>query len=102
MVAQSTGVAKFYTGDSLYRDFRARQLLEPKIGSITVDDVKDTLRDHFGHPRSICRHPHDYPGSEPTMTVSSQVFDLKNNRVHIAAGQPCQSEYHSVGLPGSD
>ena len=102
VVAQSTGVAKFYTGDSLYRDFRARQLLEPKIGSITVDDVKDTLRDHFGHPRSICRHPHDYPGSEPTMTVSSQVFDLKNNRVHIAAGQPCQSEYHSVGLPGSD
>ena len=102
MVAQCTGVAKFYTGDSLYRDFRARQLLEPKIGRITVDDVKDTLRDHFGHPRSICRHPHDYPGSAPMTTVSSQVFDLKNNRVHIAAGQPCESEYRSVGLPGSD
>jgi len=64
--------------------------------------VKNTLRDHFGHPRSICRHPHEYPGSEPTMTVSSQIFDLANKRVHIAAGQPCESDYRSVGLPGRD
>jgi isopenicillin-N N-acyltransferase-like protein len=99
-IAQATGVAKFYTGDSLYRDFRARQLLEPKIGSITVDDLKSALRDHFGHPRSICRHPHEYPGQEPTMTISSQIFDPKNAVVHIAAGQPCESEYMPVGLPG--
>jgi len=64
--------------------------------------VKNTLRDHFGHPRSICRHPHESPGSEPTMTVSSQIFDQANKRVHIAAGQPCESDYRSVGLPGRD
>ncbi len=98
-VAQATGVAKFYTGDSLYRDFRARQLLEPKIGRIGVDDVKAALRDHFGAPRAICRHPHEYPGQEPTMTVSSQVFDLDAGVVHVAAGQPCTSEYREVGLP---
>jgi isopenicillin-N N-acyltransferase like protein len=100
-VAQATGVAKYYTGDSLYRDFRARQLLEPKIGSITVDDIKATLRDHFGFPRAICRHPHEYPGQEPTMTISSQIFDPQNGVVHIAAGQPCQSEYVTVTLPGA-
>jgi hypothetical protein len=65
-----------------------------------VDDLKSALRDHFGHPRSICRHPHEYPGQEPTMTISSQIFDPKNAVVHIAAGQPCESEYMPVGLPG--
>jgi isopenicillin-N N-acyltransferase-like protein len=100
VVAQTTGVAKFYTGDSLYRDFRARQLLEPKIGSITVDDIKATLRDHFGYPRAICRHPHEYPGAEPTMTISSQIFDPVNDKVYIAAGQPCEAEYREVSLPG--
>lgn len=98
-VAQSTGVAKFYTGDSLYRDFRARQLLEPKIGSITIDDIKAALRDHFGFPRAICRHPHDYPGNEPTMTISSQVFDPVNGVMQVAAGQPCEGEYVTVTLP---
>lgn len=101
-VAQAAGIAKYYTGDSLYRDFRARQLLEAKIGSITLDDIKATLRDHFGYPRAICRHPHDYPGSEPTVTISSQIFDPKTGVVHIAAGQPCESEYVTVTLPSRD
>ncbi|HWI14921.1 MAG TPA: C45 family peptidase, partial [Burkholderiales bacterium] len=98
-VAQATGVARFYTGDSLYRDFRARQLLEPRIGDITVEDIKATLCDHFGYPRAICRHPHDYPGNEPTMTISSQIFDPVNGVVHVAAGQPCGAEYVTVTLP---
>jgi len=83
----------------LYRDFRARQLLEPKIGKITIDDIKLVLRDEFGAPRAICRTPHDYPGQEPTMTIASLVFDLKHNVLHVAAGQPTQSEYQPVKLP---
>jgi isopenicillin-N N-acyltransferase-like protein len=100
-VAQATGVAKYYTGDSLYRDFRARQLLEPKIGAITVDDVKAVLRDEFGAPRSICRYPHTYPGAEPTMTIASLVFDLGAEVMHVAAGQPTRSNYVPVRLPGA-
>jgi len=99
-VAQATGVAKFYTGDSLYRDFRARQLLEPKIGAITVEDVKAALADHFGHPRAICRHPHEYAHGEPTVTISSQIFDPVNGVMLVAPGQPCQSTYQAVTLPG--
>lgn len=98
-VAQSTGVAKFYTADSLYRDFRARQLLEPKIGSITVEDIKAVMRDEFGAPRAICRTPHEYPGHEPTMTIASLIFDPRHDVMHVAAGQPTQSEYQPVGLP---
>ncbi|HEX3170508.1 MAG TPA: C45 family peptidase [Burkholderiales bacterium] len=99
VVAQTTGVTKYYTGDTLYRDFRARQLLEPKIGKITIDDIKLVLRDEFGAPRAICRTPHDYPGQEPTMTIASLVFDLKHDVLHVAAGQPTQSEYQPVKLP---
>jgi len=101
LAAQTAGVSKFYTGDSLYRDFRARQLLEPRMGDITVADIQATLRDHFGYPRSICRHPHDYPGADPTMTISSQIFDPVNDVVYIATGQPCEAEYRQVSLPGS-
>ena len=99
VVAQATGVTKFYTGDTLYRDFRARQLLEPKIGRITIDDIKGVLRDEFGAPRAICRTPHEYPGHEPTMTIASLIFDLKHDVMHVAAGQPTQSEYQPVTLP---
>ena len=99
LAAETNGVAKSYNGDSLYRDFRARQLLEPKIGDITIEDVKSVLRDKFGSPRAICRSPHDYPGQGSTMTIASLVFDLANEVVHVAAGQPDRSEYESVGLP---
>ena len=100
-IAHAVGVTKFYTGDTLYRDFRARQLLEPKIGAITVADLKATLRDHFGLPRAICRHPHEYPYNEPTMTIASEIFDPANGTLHIVAGQPCAGEYQTITLPVS-
>ncbi len=101
LAAQVQGVAKSYNGDSLYRDFRARQLLEPKIGAITVDDVKAVLRDEFGAPRAICRAPHEYAGQGSSMTIASTVFDLANQVMHVAAGQPNRSEYQPVYLPGA-
>jgi isopenicillin-N N-acyltransferase-like protein len=99
VVAQAQGVGNSYNGDSLYRDFRARELLEPKIGSITVDDVKSVLRDEFGSPRAICRTPHEYAGQGSSMTIASLVFDLRNETMHVAAGQPNRSEYQPVRLP---
>jgi isopenicillin-N N-acyltransferase like protein len=100
--AHAHGVASSFNGDSLYRDFRARQLLEPKIGSITVEDVKATLRDEFGSPRAICRAPHEYPGQGPTMTIASIVFDMSNEVMHVAPGQPNRSEYQPVYLPRAE
>jgi isopenicillin-N N-acyltransferase-like protein len=102
LAAQVQGVAKSYNGDSLYRDFRARQLLEPKIGAITVEDVQATLRDEFGAPRSICRSPHEYAGQGSSMTIASTVFDLSNEVMWVAAGQPTCSEYQPVRLPGAE
>lgn len=102
LAAQVQGVARSYNGDSLYRDFRARQLLEPKIGAITVEDVQAVLRDEFGTPRSICRAPHEYAGQGSSMTIASTVFDLKNAVMWVAAGQPTRSEYQPVHLPGAE
>ena len=100
-VAQASGVAKYYTGDSIYRDFRARQLLEPRIGDITVDDIKAVLRDQFGAPRAICRSPHDYPGQAPTMTIASLLFDPLAGTMEVAPGQPTHSQYQRVALPAA-
>ena len=100
-VAQATGVAKYYTGDSVYRDFRARQLLEGRIGKITIEDVQAVLKDRFGAPRAICREPHDYAGHEPTMTIASLIFDMGCEVMHVAAGQPTRSRYQPVRLPGT-
>lgn len=98
-MAWNTGVAKPHSADTLYRDFRARQLLEPKIGAITVADIQATLRDHFGHPRSICRH--EDPGyPQPTATIASLIFDLAPGLMHAAVENPCQTDYQPVGLPG--
>lgn len=99
LAAQVQGVSKSYNGDSLYRDFRARQLLEPKIGAITVEDVQSVLRDEFGAPRAICRSPHEYAGQGGSMTIASTVFDLQNNVMLVAAGQPTRSGYQPVRLP---
>jgi hypothetical protein len=100
VVAQVQGVGNSYNGDSLYRDFRARELLEPKIGSITVEDVKSVLRDEFGSPRAICRVPHEYQAQGSSMTIASLVFDLGKEVMHVAPGQPNRSEYQPVRLPG--
>jgi isopenicillin-N N-acyltransferase like protein len=98
-VAQAAGIAKYYTGDSVYRDFRARQLLEPKIGSISIEDIKSVLRDQFGAPRAICRSPHEYDGHVATMTIASLIFDPLDDVMEVAPGQPTRSSYQRVTLP---
>jgi isopenicillin-N N-acyltransferase-like protein len=52
---KDTGIAS--TPDSLYRDLRVRQLLEPEIGRLTADGVKRALFDDFASPWSVCRPP---------------------------------------------
>lgn len=52
---KDTGIAN--TPDSLYRDIRVRDLLQPHIGSITFDTVKNALFDEFAYPWSVCRPP---------------------------------------------
>jgi isopenicillin-N N-acyltransferase like protein len=85
--------------DSLYRIQRARDLLEPKLGDITVEDVQNALRDHAGYPRSVCRHSEN--GRDGSASIASIVIDLGAKTMHVASGPPCEHPYQTVGLPGS-
>jgi isopenicillin-N N-acyltransferase like protein len=85
--------------DSLYRIQRARDLLEMKIGDITIEDVQNALRDHAGHPRSICRHAEN--DRDSSASIASIVVDLGKREMHVASGPPCEHPYQTVGLPGT-
>lgn len=45
------------TPDSVYRDRRVRGLLEPRIGSLTLDDLRAAFFDDWQSPWSVCRPP---------------------------------------------
>ena len=86
--------------DSLYRDWRMKQILEPKRGKIEMSDLKEALRDHFGYPRSICRHSEEFKNkSQNTTTVGSYIMDLNTGEIQIASGNPCECEYEKYSLP---
>lgn len=85
--------------DTLYRDWRMKQLLEPKRGKITVKDLQESLSDHLGYPRSICRHLEaDAKPADRIQTVGSIVMDLNNGEIQFAAGCPCESGYKPFKL----
>lgn len=99
--AKVQGIGIVSGSDTLYRHQRARDLLEPKIGAITVDDVKAALSDHTGRAQSICRHPDPRLTEErQTMSIASIVIDLGAREMHVASGPPCSNDYQVIRLPG--
>ncbi|HEX3723930.1 MAG TPA: C45 family peptidase, partial [Nitrolancea sp.] len=102
VAAQVHGIGLLTSPDTLYRMHQARELLEPKIGLIGVEDVKAALRDHVGYPQAICRHPDpDLPESRQSMSIASIIIDLGNREMHVAGGPPCCHDYQTIGLPRS-
>ncbi|HET9015537.1 MAG TPA: C45 family peptidase [Thermomicrobiaceae bacterium] len=99
VAAEVQGIGLLTGPDTLYRDRRVRDLLEPKIGRITVEDVQRALTDHVGYPRSVCRHPEGPAGTGQTMSIASVVIDLGARVMHVASGPPCCHPYREVRLP---
>lgn len=78
--------------DSLFRDGRVRDALRGRWGKVTVETVKSALKDHFGFPKSVCRHPE--PGSDVLgYTLVSTVMDLTDKRMWTAPGPACAGTY---------
>ena len=103
VAAQVAGIDAYGGWDTLYRHQRVRDLLEPKIGAITIEDVKEALRDHTGYPKSVCRHPDDdAPTQRRSASIASVVMDLDDRVMYVASGQPCCNEYRAISLPGSE
>ena len=70
---KDTGIAN--TPDSLYRDVRVRQLLEPHIGAITRDHVKEALFDDYESPWSVCRPPRLNTSNNLSASVAMVVME---------------------------
>lgn len=70
--------------DSLYRDMRVRGLLQDKVGSITIDDVKEALFDDYQTPWSVCRPPRRNSPSNQSATVAMIVIQPEDLVMEIA------------------
>lgn len=79
---KDVGVASFPC--SLYRDRRAREILQPKVGQLTTDDVKAALFDDFGTPWSICRPPRPSAINNLSATVAMIVMAPASGRMEVA------------------
>ena len=78
---------------SLYRSNRARAMLQPNIGAITVDDVKSVLNDRFSAPHSLCRAPVKNSRGGYTMTVASIIMDTRAQKMSVCSSPHNNDEY---------
>ncbi|MDD2912055.1 MAG: C45 family autoproteolytic acyltransferase/hydrolase [Candidatus Bipolaricaulis anaerobius] len=84
-------------------DLRQRRLTELLVGAagrgpLSLASVQDSLRDHEGHPDSVCRHESPlFPLDLNYRTSLSVVMDLGAGRIHYTARPPCQSPYRTLG-----
>ena len=78
------------------------RLLQERINGgkgVSAEDLRGFLRDHDGHPYSVCRHEAmQDPPAERYVTVTSVIMDLHDLTMAFTDGPPCGSEHETVGL----
>ncbi len=77
-----------------FRGQRLEYLLQKKQGEITEDYIKECLKDHHGHPASICNHA----GDQSLQTIASMLFCVDEGYAWIAWGNPCETSYEQYEL----
>ena len=80
------------------RKDRIDGLLNATSDRYGVESIKDALRDHQDHPRSICRHSNDDPETGFWQTVFSVIIEPAARRMHISRGTPCDRPYEIYEL----
>lgn len=80
--------------DSGARLSRMRRLMGQARSHITLDSMKGFLQDHDGGPSAICRHEPD----RPMKTIASIIAEPDHGRLHVSAGNPCETEYMTYSL----
>jgi isopenicillin-N N-acyltransferase-like protein len=83
------------------RAARMRHLLDAGrgVGALHAEGLMAMLRDHAGHPDSVCRHPNSaLPEEERVATVVSVLEDLTARRLYVAGGTPCQTSFQEIHL----
>lgn len=85
------------TLNSRMRLNRVNRLLDERWGTITVETIQTLLRDHADFPRLVCKHL-DADVNPETRTVAGVIVDLTNGALHVAPGNPCESEFRTFHL----
>jgi len=80
------------------RQRRIDELLDLPRGRPDLEGVKRLLRDHEGHPRSICRHTNDDPQTGLWETVFSVIIEPAARQMHVTRGTPCEHPYETYEL----
>jgi isopenicillin-N N-acyltransferase-like protein len=82
---------------SLTRQARMTELLSRR--PLALGDLQAALRDHQGHPYSICFHVDpEEPPEEHYMTVISAIMDLHAGTLYLSDGPPCTSPYDRYAI----
>jgi len=79
---KDTGIA--VTPDSLYRDLRVRQLIDPHIGRITTEHVKAALFDDYESPWAVCRPPRLNTSNNLSASVAMVVMEPALGTMQVA------------------
>jgi len=82
---------------TLTRGVRVERLFSRLDRPIAESDVTGILRDHYGKPRSLCRHSE---AEEDAQTNVSVVMDLDEGRMLVTGGPPCENEYREQFVGG--
>ena len=78
---------------------RMEAMLGEGRGRLDLSGLMTLLRDHHGHPDSVCRHPNPaLPEGERVETVVSVIEDLTARRLYVAPGTPCTHEFEEIPL----
>ena len=66
---------------------------------LSLETAKSMLRDHYGRPDSLCRHPNlELAEDDRYKSVVSVVMDLEEKKMWATDGSPCESDYRLVGF----
>ena len=84
--------------ESYPRQQRIDKLLSAAGGPLSLEAVKTVLKDHEGHPGSICRHANDHPQTGFWRTVFSVIIEPDRQRMHVSRGNPCEQPYEVYEL----
>lgn len=84
--------------DSLYRDLRVRQLLEPHCGAIDVNRVKEALFDRFAGEWAVCRPIRANTVGTLTASVAMIVMQPVVGRMEVAMLPALQREFSTYSL----
>lgn len=89
-----------FVPDSWIRSKRLKTLMEKHHGEISVDLMKELMKDHNNYPGSICRHIDKK--APPTQiifkTCATVISNLSENKMHISWGNPCENEFMEYNL----